>query len=338
MLAHARTAQGVLKDRTALVTGASRGLGLLIARELVGRGCRVLICGRDPERLSAALALLRDGATEPVQVDAVACDVTDPDAADRLLAAAHERFGRLDMVVNNAGTIQVGPVDVMDEQAFRDAVESLCLAPLRLTLAALPDLRAARGRLVNIASIGGRVAVPHLLPYTVGKFAATGLSQGLRAELAEQGVSVTTVVPGLMRTGSHQAALFRGDSRREYAWFAAAASLPGVSMSAERAARAIVDAAEARRTELVLTPAAKALVRLHGLAPATTVRALSAAARLLPDAPRPRQTPLEQPGVEARLQFGTGLMDRITTLGDRAALRLNQVPPFRGADGERGGA
>jgi hypothetical protein len=139
-----------------------------------------------------------------------------------------------------------------------------------------------------------------------------------------------------MRTGPHQAARFRGDSRREYAWFAASASLPVLSMSAERAARAIVDAAERRRPELVLTPAAKALVRLHGLAPATAVRVLSWAARLLPDAPEPEQLPVEQPGVEARLQFGTGLMDRITALGDRAALRFNQTPPFQGTDGERG--
>lgn len=325
-----------LDGRAALVTGATRGLGLLIARELLGRGCRVLICGRDPEHLSSALALLRDGTAEADRVSAVRCDVTQADAPDRLLGTVRQRFGRLDLLVNNAGTIQVGPVQVMDEQAFRDAVECLCFAPLRLTLAALPDLRASRGRLVNVTSIGGRVAVPHLLPYTVGKFAAAGLSQGLRAELAEQGVSVTTVVPGLMRTGSHQAARFRGDSRREYAWFAASASLPGLSMSAERAARAIVDATEARRPELVLTPAAKALVRLHGLAPATAVRVLSRAARLLPDAPEPEQLPMEQPGVEARLQFGTGLMDRITALGDRAAVRLNQTPPFHGPNGERG--
>ncbi|WP_042390527.1 SDR family NAD(P)-dependent oxidoreductase [Streptacidiphilus melanogenes] len=322
--------------RAALVTGASRGLGLLIARELLGRGCDVLICGRDREDLSAALALLRDGVTEPDRVAALACDVTSPDAAIRLLDEVHDRFGGLDILVNNAGTIQVGPVDTMDEQAFHDAVETLCFAPLRLTLAALPDLRAARGRLVNITSIGGRVAVPHLLPYSVGKFAATGLSQGLRAELAEQGVSVTTVLPGLMRTGSHQAARFRGDTRREYAWFAAAASLPGLSMSAERAARSIIDAAAGRRPELVLTLAAKAFVRLHGLAPATAVRALSQVDRLLPAVPDPGHSPLEQPGVEARLQFGTGFMDRLTVLGDRAAARLNQTPPFRPAGGDRG--
>ncbi|WP_236652257.1 SDR family NAD(P)-dependent oxidoreductase [Streptacidiphilus neutrinimicus] len=320
----------------ALVTGGSRGLGLLIARELLARGCRVLVCGRDQDNLSAARALLRAGTRDPDHVEALTCDVTEPGAAERLLGAVHERFGRLDVLVNNAGTIQVGPVEAMDEQAFRDAVETLCFAPLRLTLAALPDLREARGRLVNITSIGGQVAAPHLLPYTVGKFAATGLSQGLRAELAAQGVSVTTVVPGLMRTGSHQAALFRGDSRREYAWFATAACLPGLSMSAERAARAIVDAAQARRPQLVLTPAAKAMVKFHALAPATAQRALSLTARLLPDAADPEQLPPEQPGAEARLQFGTGLVDRLTALGDRAAVRLNQVPPFRSTHEERG--
>lgn len=94
-----------------------------------------------------------------------------------------------------------------------------------------------RGRIVNITSIGGKVGMPHLLPYTCAKFATVGLSEGLRAELGREGIRVTTIVPGLMRTGSHLKAMFRGQHEQEFTWFSLGASLPLVSMGAERAAR-----------------------------------------------------------------------------------------------------
>ncbi|KNB50488.1 SDR family NAD(P)-dependent oxidoreductase [Streptomyces caatingaensis] len=332
-----------LEGKAALVTGSSRGLGLLIARELARRGCRVLICARDGAELGRAERMLcAEGARE---VRALACDVTGPSAARRLVDAARSAFGGLDILVNNAGIIQVGPVTAMTEADFREAMETMYFAPLRLVLEALPVLREggrerggergegggrARGgrrergggRIVTIASLGGRVAAPHILPYAGAKFALTGLSQGLRAELAAEGVSVTTVVPGLMRTGSHTAARFSGQPAREYAWFAASAGLPLLSMDAERAARAIVRAAERRRPEVVLTPVAKAAVRLHGIAPATTTRALTLGARLLPRAgPDPDHA---VPGRRAARLLGSAAVDRVTTLNDRAARRLNQ--------------
>lgn len=93
------------------------------------------------------------------------------------------------------------------------------------------------GRIVNVSSVGGKIGVPHLLPYTASKFALTGLSEGLRVELKRERILVTTVCPGLMRTGSPRNALFRGKHKREYAWFAIADSLPLLSISAESAAR-----------------------------------------------------------------------------------------------------
>ncbi|RKE23484.1 SDR family oxidoreductase [Streptomyces sp. TLI_171] len=306
--------------RTALVTGASRGLGLLIARELAGRGYRVMLCARDRDELRRAeRRLAADGAS----VASVACDITDPGAPEQLLAAVHDRFGPLDLLVNNAGIIQVGPFDALREQDFRQAMETMLFAPLRLTTAALPDLRrTGHGSIVNITSIGGRVPAPHLLPYVAAKFAAAGLSQGLRAELAGSGVSVTTVVPGLMRTGSHTAARFHGRAAAEYSWFAAAASLPLLSMDAERAARAIVRAAERGRPDLVLTPAARIGSRFQGLAPATTTRLLTLAARLLPrTGPRPAH---DVPGAEAART--APLPSWVTTLGDCAGHRFGEPP------------
>lgn len=315
-----RLSRDRLDGGTALVTGSSRGLGLLIAEELARRGCRVMLCARDAEELGRAERFLEGRGGE---IRSMVCDVTDEGAARRLVAETTAAFGGLDILVNNAGVIQVGPLAAMTEGDFRRAMETMYFAPLRLTLAALPGMREhGGGRIVTISSIGGRIAAPHLLPYVGAKFAVAGLSEGLREELAGEGVSVTTVLPGLMRTGSHTAAEFSGQASHEYAWFAASAGLPLLSMDAERAARAIVRAAERRRPELVLTPVAKLAVRLHGVAPATTTRALSLAARMLPrTGPSPQRG---VPGADAARQLGSAGLDRLTTLNDRAARRFNQ--------------
>ena len=115
---------------------------------------------------------------------------------------------------------------------------------LHCTEAVLPDMRRRQcGRIVNIASIGGLIAVPHLAPYSASKFALVGYSDALRAEVAKDGIRVTTVCPGLMRTGSAINALMKGRHDAEFAWFAALSSMPVVSISANRAARKIVEAA-----------------------------------------------------------------------------------------------
>ena len=107
-------------------------------------------------------------------------------------------------MVNNAGMIQVGPLATTTKEDFVTALDVMFWGTLYPTLAVLPQMRArGRGHIVNITSIGDLVSVPHLLPYTCAKFAAVGLSEGLRAELGPVGIRVTTVVPGLMRTGSY---------------------------------------------------------------------------------------------------------------------------------------
>ena len=154
-----------------------------------------------------------------------------------------ERFGRMDVLVNNAGIISVGPAQAMTRQDFAEAMDVDFWGTLNPILAVLPQMRERRGgRIVNITSIGGKVSVPHLLPYSCAKFAATALSEGLRAELARDGIVVTTIVPGLLRTGSYDQALFKGDHAGEYDWFSVSDNLPGQSISAERAAREIVRA------------------------------------------------------------------------------------------------
>jgi NAD(P)-dependent dehydrogenase (short-subunit alcohol dehydrogenase family) len=223
-----------------LVTGGSRGLGFLLAREFARDGARVAVCARDEMELARARRdLLREGPA----VLAVRADVAVREDVDRLVADVIARFGRIDVLVNDAGQMEVGRLATTGPEDFARAMDVMFRGVLHPTLAVLPGMRArGAGRIVNVTSIGGKVSLPHLLPDGCAKFAAVGLSEGLRAELAGTGVRVTTVVPGLMRTGSYLNALFEGRQEAEYGWFAVGSALPGLSMSAERAARAIVRA------------------------------------------------------------------------------------------------
>jgi NAD(P)-dependent dehydrogenase (short-subunit alcohol dehydrogenase family) len=267
--------------RSALVTGGSRGLGLCIAREYLARGAAVAICARDPAELDRGAALLRRGGRS---VLAIPCDVGDAAQAKALVREVEREFGGLDALVNNAGVIQVGPMEHMRRADYEAALRVHLFGPLHTTEAALPGMRARRrGRIVNVSSIAGLVPVPHMLPYTASKFALTGWSEGLAIELAGTGVTVTTICPSLIRTGSPRNAEYKGRHREEYAWFSISDSLPLLTMDAQRAARRIVRAAEHGRTRLVLPLSFRVPVALHALAPELTSWVLGAAARLLPE-------------------------------------------------------
>ena len=310
-----------LTGEVAVVTGASRGLGLLLATELARRGARLLICAQDQGELDRAEGRLREVGAE---VAAVTCDVTDPGFAPQLVDAARERYGRLDIVISNAGIIKVGPVQSTTAADYEAAVATMALAPVRLALAALPVMQAqGHGRIVNITSLGGKLGVPHMLPYSTAKFAAVGFSEGLRAELGRGPVTVTTVVPGLMRTGSHENAEFAGKRDEEFTWFGLGASLPVLSMDAERAARQIVAGVAQRRSEIFLTPAGQVVSRLAQVAPEVTTAVLHAVQNLaLPDPDG------EAAGVRGRRLRGTlpePVLGPLTSLGRAAAARFNQV-------------
>jgi short-subunit dehydrogenase len=310
-----------LAGEVALVTGASRGLGLALARELARHSCRLVICARDGAELERAADDLRALGAEVI---AVVGDITDGEMPKVLIDSAAERYGRLDILISNAGIIQVGPVESTGPEDYDAALQTMALAPVRLTMAALPGMqRQAHGRIVTIASIGGKVSVPHLLPYSTAKFAAVGFSEGLRAELGAGPVTVTTVVPGLMRTGSHLHARFAGRQEEEFTWFALGASLPLVSMDAERAARQIVRAVRARRAEVILTPLGQVAARTAGIAPGVTAGFLHLAAQL--GLPKPAAQPSGTvPGRSLRPAISAGVFRWLTVLGRQAARRLNQ--------------
>jgi NAD(P)-dependent dehydrogenase (short-subunit alcohol dehydrogenase family) len=309
-----------LDGATVLVTGGSRGLGLVLAREFGRQGARVAICARDPDALARARA---DLVGRGVQVVAVVCDVTRREEVDALVRRVVDDLGSIDVLVNNAGVIDVGPVETMTLDDYERAMATNFWGALHTTLAVLPGMRRrGRGRVVNVTSIGGKVAAPHLLPYTASKFALVGLSQGLRGELCREGILVTTVCPGLMRTGSPRNAGFKGQHRAEYAWFALGDSLPGISMDAERAARQIVAACRDGDAEVVLSMPARIVALAQGLAPGVMAEALCLVNRLLPAADGGGTRRARGHESESALAPSW-----LTALGDEAARRYNQLPP-----------
>jgi NAD(P)-dependent dehydrogenase (short-subunit alcohol dehydrogenase family) len=307
-----------LRGKTVLVTGGSRGLGLVLAREFAREGANVAVCARDRDELMRAQA---DLAARGANAFAFPCDVTDRSQVKELVEVVTEHFGGVDVLVNNAGVIQVGPVEVMTLEDYEEAMRIHFWGPLYTMLAVLPQMRGrGEGRVVNISSIGGKIAVPHLVPYSASKFALTGLSDGMRAELLKDGVAVTTVCPGLMRTGSPRNATFKGQHRAEYAWFAISDALPVTSIQAERAARQIVAACKRGQAELVITTQAVLAVKFRALFPEATADILSTVARLLPGPGGIGRKRAKGKDSESPLAPSV-----LTALSDQAAERNNEI-------------
>jgi short-subunit dehydrogenase len=229
-------------------------------------------------------------------------------------------MGKIDVLVNNAGVISVGPILSQELKDFQEAMDVMFWGTVHPTLAVLPQMLAReKGRIVNIASIGGKVSIPHLIPYGCAKFAVTGFSEGLHSELKRFGIHVLTVVPGLMRTGSHLNAQFKGNHEAEFGWFAVSGTNPLASISAKRAAEKIVNATCANRAELIISWQAKLLAEIHGIAPGLTQELLAQVNRLLPDAAGATE---KKAGHESQSAV---TRSPLTALGKRAAQRYNQV-------------
>ena len=276
--------------KSVVITGGSRGLGLELARLFVADGAKVALLARDGAELGRAREELLHIAPH-AEVLSVVCDVTSEDAVHSAIERVVSRFDTLDALVNVAGIIQVGPLEHMSLHDFDEAININLRGPLITTLASLPHLkRAARAnvghggaRIVNIASIGGIVALPHMAPYATSKFGLVGFSNATRAELAKDGVRVLTVCPSTIRTGSHVHAMFKGDHEKEYTAFAAAAEAPLVTMNASAAAREIYEAAKRGDDELLPGVARFAAAGAHWF-PGVTSVASKLIARVMPSA------------------------------------------------------
>jgi NAD(P)-dependent dehydrogenase (short-subunit alcohol dehydrogenase family) len=309
-----------LEGRVVAIFGGSRGLGLALAQALVGRGAHVALIARTESDLEAAADAIEElGGPRPLTV---ACDVTRREAVLKAIDRVMAEHGRIDVLINDAGVITVGPVEHMRGYDFERAMSTHFWGPLYAMEAVIPIMRVqGEGRIVNISSIGGRVAFPHLLPYSASKFALVGLSDGMRAELARDGIRVTTVCPGLMRTGSHMNVGLKGRYERELAWFSVLDALPGLSMSARRAARRIVRAIERGERELTLGLPAKLAVLMQAFAPETTAAMMTLVDRMLP-APRNNASAQERSGWQSRSRW---VPSRLTRPLDRAAETYNEL-------------
>ena len=282
--AFAQAAEVDLRGEVVLITGGSSGLGLQMARELAGEGARLVICARSEDELMRAGQELE---AQGAEVLAIQCDVSDRDDVRRMVGAAIGQFGSIDVLICNAGVIQVGQFQSMEAANFHEAMDIMFFGSLYPILEVLPHMRErGEGRIALVTSIGGKISVPYLLPYNSAKFAAVGLGEGLRAELQDEGITVTTIVPGLMRTGSYVNAAFSGEPegrQSTYRVFSALSSLPLLTTSGEAAARAFVSAIKRGDALIIYPPQYNLLARIHGIAPATTMAAMGIADRLLPD-------------------------------------------------------
>ncbi len=306
--------------RVVVISGGSRGLGLCIAREFAKEGAQLALLARDEDELKTAQEQLE---AMGANVLTVVADVTDPHDDIAAINRVLERFGSVDVLVNNAGIIQVGPLEHMLDSDFKAAIDLHVWGPLRLSRAALPYLkRSGQGRIVNIASSGGLIAMPHMAPYAVSKFGMVGLSDALRNELAKDKVKVTTVCPGPIRTGSHVAAKFKGQQAKEYKMFKIAAVIPGGSVNAVSAARMIVDAARYGDPQLTFPLPIFWGSILYRLFPNVAGEFLGYITQFLPG-PTPGDAgnkPLAGAALEAQVATG-----KLTEAADKAAAQNNEL-------------
>jgi len=312
-----RTARYELRDKVALISGGSRGLGLVLARHICDEGGKVALLARDPEELARA----KDDLTaRGGKVLTVECDLLDRDQIQAAVRKVIDHFNRIDILINNAGIIEVGPLDHMSRDDYERAMRLHFWAPYELISQIVPEMRlCGGGRIVNITSIGGKVAVPHFAPYSASKFALTGFSDAIRAELARDNIQVTTVAPGLMRTGSHVNARFKGNHDAEFAWFSAGAGAPLISMDADRAARKIIAAFRRGQPSLTLTFAARGTIAGNALFPNLTGHTMKIVNRFLPDV-------ADESGEQSRAgaELPRITPEWMTRLADRAMRKNNE--------------
>lgn len=321
----------IFRKKVVFITGASRGLGLVLARQLAKQNARLVICARNKEELVKAKTHLQE--VYAAEVLEIACDITKREDVQQAIDKTVEHYGSIDVLINNAGAILVSPQENNTIEDYEQMMQLYFYGPLYCMYAAIPYMKKqGGGRIVNISSIGGRISVPHLLPYSAGKFALAGLSEGMSAELKKENILVSTIYPGLMRTGSPRNGAVKGQYEQEYMLFKLADSLPGITISAEAAADQILSACRRGAATLTTTLPAKIAAALHGLAPSLVVKANSLINSLLPDggngeAIRGYETNYEKKG------------SWFTQLTDKAAHEnLNVLPPSAGQSRADGGS
>jgi len=288
-----------------LLMGGSRGLALEIARILGDQGATVALAARDGEELERA----RDYLNIPSdRLFTFVCDVTNEEQVKNTVAAVQEQCGDIDVLMNIAGVIQAGAFELQNNEDYAKSMDTHFWGPLYAVNAVVPTMRRRnRGRIVNISSIAG-------------KHALVGFSEGLRSELAKDNIFVTTVCPGLMRTGSARNAEMKGHNKIEYALFSIFDSLALTSIDAKSAAKQIVEACKYGDAHLVISVQAKALNFLHSFAPVAVTEIFSWTNMLLPG--KGGIGAATAKGKESESKWSPSIL---TKMSDDAAVRNNEM-------------
>jgi short-subunit dehydrogenase len=308
------------QDKVVVITGGSRGLGLVLARQLAMQGAHLALCARDQAELDMAFEEL-DRLHARVRV--YSCDVGDSEQVKQTVRAIVTHYGHIDVLINNAGRMVVAPFNSNSRNDFRELMDVHFWGAYNFIKACLAVFRKqGTGRIVNISSIGGLISVPHLVPYSASKFALTGLSEGLAASLRREHIYVTTVTPGLMRTGSPRNVDIKGLYEREYRWFKVSDSLPFFTTDAEDAARQIIRACKRGTPALTIGLPYKLARIAHSIAPGFTVRMLSGVNRWI--LPPPVKRKHSRKGYETRFEKQRSPLTRLT---DKAARENNEIKP-----------
>ena len=252
------------QGKVALVTGGSSGLGRAIAAEFAKRGARIVIAARAAEKLAAVADELQRGGAE---VLAVPADITRQEDVDVLLAKTIERFGRLDVLVNNAGRSARGEAIATSAEEFAELMDLNLIALVRCTLSAMPHLLANQGHLVNIGSLAGKTAARYMGAYSATKHAVSAYSQQLRLELGPRGLHVLLVLPGPIARDEP-----RTYSAEKLASLPASARKPGGGakvglLRCDKLAGQILNACERRKPELVVPGRARLVFAISQLWP-----------------------------------------------------------------------
>lgn len=308
------------KNKVVAITGGSRGLGLVLARTFAAEGAMLAICARHSDELERAKEDLQSAGAK---VFSGVCDVREREQVDKFVNDTIAHFGQIDVLVNNAGVIQVGPLEAQTMQDFEEAMAVHFWGPFHTMQSVIPHMKkAGGGNIVNISSIGGKMSVPHLAPYCASKFALVGLSNAMRVELAKEEIFVTTVCPGLMRTGSHINALFKGKNQLEFALFSTFNALPFTSVSAEKAAQDIVDATRRGDAEAIISIQARLAAKTNALMPELIAEISSLINQILPGNGGIETS--QATGLESTSALSPSFL---TALVDNASARNNELKP-----------
>ncbi|MGZ3768768.1 MAG: SDR family NAD(P)-dependent oxidoreductase [Bdellovibrio sp.] len=305
------------KNKVVLVAGGSRGLGFILAKQLIKEGAAITLLARNIDELQDAKNILQQ-LTPNAKVMVIPCDCRDRIQVKTAIEETVEHFGCINAVVNCLGVVTTAPIENTTEMDFAESMDTHFWAPYFIIEEALPYLKKETGsRIINIGSIGGIIPIPHLASYCAGKYALEGYSKTLRAELMKYDIHVTTVSPGLMRTGSMGQAHFKGQAQKEYAWFSISSSLPFITVNAERAAKKIIRASMYGKAELVISWPAKLAVQFKSLFPETFADIITFVNTLLP-APG---TDEKIKGMEAHSSASTSVFTKLT---EKSARRYNE--------------